>query len=1141
MNESAKFEELSNEQMKMVDAHCMAFEQALRGNDAITIEQVLESVSKALNAPVCVELLAIELEWKNAQSLEIDVEDYLVRFPYRHAEIHELVDSIRHHAIHPRVSSSKTNRSVQHLKIGAPKSGSIIDERYTILEPIGEGGMGTVFLAEQHTPVNRKVAIKFIKCGMDSNAVLARFDIERRALAMMDHPGIAKVFDGGQTEDGSPYFVMELVRGVPITEYCDKHCLDVATRLKLFVSICKAVQHAHFKGIIHRDLKPGNILVSEVDSESVVKIIDFGVAKAFNQKLTEKSLAATNMIVGTPSYMSPEQAELSSAEIDTRTDVYSLGVILFELLVGTPPHDTSELSRGSVFDFLRKIREVDSPRPSTKLNTAAKLKKVAADRRIDPEKLASLLRGELDWIALKALEKDRSRRYETVNSFARDVERYLAGEVVEARPPSNAYRLRKFFSRNKGMVIAASLLFLTMTAGIIGTGWGMLRAQANAEAARLETIKKEAARQNEAREREFAEAIADFVEKDFLVLTTLTGRMENDTDDSSIDKDSTLRDLLDRAAEKLNTRSDLDPRIEGRLRAIIGASYRQLGSFENAIVSFERAVELNTTVYGTDHLDSLNAKDGLADALQQNGKHLLARPMLTETIDKKKALLGPDHDATLKTMSLLAINYRRAGEPAKAVPILEEVLALTKARYGEKGSPTLVQMHQLALGLISSDKSREALPLLERTMEFQLETLDENHPDVQVCRMDLGGLYFSSGQHRKARPLLEKGLQWSIATYGPQDHRTLYARSGLTQLYCFLREFELALPMAKETLELTKNVFGDDHRNVGNAMRDLARTYRSGGEHAKALPWFEKVLTQNKTILGDRHPSTLSAMGNVAACLRSVGEIDQAQKMNEKCLILAKDILGDDHSHTNNIKAGLAAGFWSQKRLDRSVPLFEELLAYQESRNGRKHPRTLMVIANLGVNYKDAGRLEEAVPLLEEAYRAIPDMPALGFSGPALLEGYLKSDQTEQALKLLDELVVDARNKLPAGSLKLSISLSRLGRYLLENDLLTKAEPLLKESVEIQMELAPETWSTYATIALLGKALVQQKKYAEGHNILVLAAEGMKRDSATAPANLAGRHVEVVEQLINVARALNRPNDVKKWEAELAELRADRE
>jgi len=1042
MHDAVKFEELSIEQMKVVDDHCVAFDRALRAKHSITIEQVLEDVSSELIAPVCSELLAIELEWKTSQSLVFDIDDYLARFPGQQNEIHHLAESLQHQSM-PADGLSKGKHS--HLKHDVPNAGTIIDDRYTILEPIGEGGMGTVFLAEQHTPVSRKVAIKFIKGGMDSKAVLARFDIERQALAMMDHPGIAQVFDGGQTANGLPYFVMELVCGVPITTYCDENCLDVKTRLSLFVSLCKAVQHAHLKGVIHRDLKPANVLVSEVDGERLIKVIDFGVAKAIDQKLTEKSFAATNMIVGTPAYMSPEQAELSSMDIDTRTDVYSLGVILFELLAGVPPHDTTELSGGSVFDFLRKVREVDSPRPSTKVNSAVKLEKIAADRRLEPEKLASMLRGELDWIALKALEKDRARRYETVNSLARDVERYLAGDVVEARPPSNVYRIQKFVSRNKGMVIAASLLFLTMAAGIIGTSWGMLQARAHAEAARLETVEKEAARQNEAREREFAEAIADFVEKDFLVLTTLQGRMENDFNASSIDKDSTLRELLDRAAKKLDARQDLDPRIEGRLQGIIGASYLQLGTFENAIASFERAVDLNTKVYGADHIDTLNAKDGLADALQQNGQLELARPMLIETIDRKESLLGPDHDSTLKTMALLATNYRRAGEPDKAVPILEEVLALTKARHEEKGRQTLVQMYELALGLTSADRSSEAMPLLEQTLMLQKETLDENHPDIQVCRMKLGALYFTSGQHKKARPLLEQGLEWSIATYGPEDHRTLYARSGLTQLYCFLRKQDLALPMAKETLELTKKTFGEGHRNVGNAMRDLARTYRSGGDHDQALPWFEKALSHSIKVLGERHPSTLSAMGNVAACLRSMGEIDRAQEINEKCLLLAQDILGDDHSHTNSIKAGLAAVYWSQRKLDRSVPLFEELLAYQEAKKGRQHPQTLMVIANLGVNYKDAGRLDEAVPLLEEANRAIPDMPALGFSGPALLEGYLKSGQTDKALELLDKLVPAERKNFPAASLKLSTALTRIGRYLLENGLPDKAEPLLRE------------------------------------------------------------------------------------------------
>ncbi len=296
--------------------------------------------------------------------------------------------------------------------------GTIIAGRYTLNEVIGEGGMGTVYRASQTNPVKRQVALKLIKTGMDSRGVLARFDAERQALAMMDHPNIARIYDGGLALVNQPFFVMELVKGVPITAYCDQQRLSVRARLELFIAVCQAVQHAHQKGIIHRDLKPGNVLVTEVDGRPTPKVIDFGVAKAIEQNLTDMSFADTGAIVGTPTYMSPEQADPSSMDIDTRTDVYALGVILYELLVGSPPLAAKDFRRGAILEMLRMVREVDPPRPSTKLSTDEALPNVAANRSIEPARLSKLLQGELDWVVMKAIEKDRNRRYETANGFA---------------------------------------------------------------------------------------------------------------------------------------------------------------------------------------------------------------------------------------------------------------------------------------------------------------------------------------------------------------------------------------------------------------------------------------------------------------------------------------------------------------------------------------------------------------------------------------------------------------------------------------------------------------------------------------------------------------------------------------------------
>src|SRR5262245_11550437 len=356
--------------------------------------------------------------------------------------------------------------------------GAVIAGRYTLAEKIGGGGMGDVWVARQTEPVKRKVALKLIKAGMDSKAVLARFEQERQALALMDHPNIARVLDGGLTADRRPFFVMELVSGLPLTKFCDDAKLGVRERLELFVPICQAVQHAHQKGIIHRDLKPSNILVTIIDGRGVPKVIDFGVAKATSGRLTDESLSTQfGAVVGTLEYMSPEQAGYAGEDIDTRADIYSLGVILYELLTGLRPLDAKRLRNAALSEMARIIKEEEPSKPSARLSTDDSAPSLAALRHTEPKKLAALLRGELDWVVMKCLEKQRDRRYETANGLARDIQRYLADEVVEARPPSAGYRLKKFVSRNKGQVIAASLVLFALVAGFVGTTIEMFRAE----------------------------------------------------------------------------------------------------------------------------------------------------------------------------------------------------------------------------------------------------------------------------------------------------------------------------------------------------------------------------------------------------------------------------------------------------------------------------------------------------------------------------------------------------------------------------------------------------------------------------------------------------------------------------------------
>jgi serine/threonine protein kinase len=500
---------------------------------------------------------------------------------------------------------------------------------YKLREQIGEGGMGVVYVAEQTQPVRRKVALKIIKPGMDTRQVIARFEAERQALAMMDHPNVAHVHDGGATGSGRPYFVMELVRGMPITDYCDRERLSIPERLELFVQVCRAVQHAHQKGIIHRDLKPSNILVTIIDGAAVPKIIDFGVAKATGGSLTERTIyTAFQQFVGTPLYMSPEQADLSGMDVDTRSDIYSLGVLLYELLTGTTPFD-QDTFRTAAFDELRRlIREQEPPKPSTRLSSlGATRASVSANRQADARQLDRTIRGELDWIVMRALEKDRRRRYETANDFASDVMRYLTDQPVEACPPSAWYRFGKLARRNRVALMTSTLVATALVLGTAVSTWeairatGAERAADTARAAESSARKRAEDAEKTARaEADKAKAINDFLVNDLLV--------QADPEKNAVSDRVTLREVLDRAAEKVGARFRDQPLIEATLHTTIGEIYDSLQIRDGRRQHFAAALAIYEREKGPRAVETAKAMIALGNALEEENQFAEAEPLL---------------------------------------------------------------------------------------------------------------------------------------------------------------------------------------------------------------------------------------------------------------------------------------------------------------------------------------------------------------------------------------------------------------------------------------------------------------------------------------------------------------------------------
>ncbi len=864
---------------------------------------------------------------------------------------------------------------------------------YRILRLAGRGGFGTVYLAEQREPVERRVALKVLDAGASSQAALARFDAERQALARMEHPAIARVYDAGTTDSGRPYFAMEFVDGRPITEHCREEALELADVLRLFRVVCQAVHHAHEKGVVHRDLKPSNVLVTTVDGQPFPKVIDFGIAKAIDSPLTAHSvLSVEGQLIGTPAYMSPEQAA-GEMDVDTRTDVYALGVLLYELACGQTPFEAGSLGFAGL---LRAIAENDPPPPSRR-------------RAADPE--ASTIRSvpaDLDWIALRCLEKDRARRYESAFALGRDVGRFLGGLPVEAAPPSVGYRLRKLAARHRVAAVAASLSLLALVGGSIGTGVGLVGARrANAQLQELigelrdETERARLAEEraaNQARraleQSEVARAVNDFLTQDLLASAVPSAERGRG-------RDVLLREVLDVAAERLEAgdRFAGKPVVESAVRAMLGIVYGELGELEKALVHTRRAAELRAAALGPDAPLAMDSRSRLGGQLRLLERFDESEEVLVPLLERMRVELGPAARPTLLTAQRVGMLRRDQGRLEDAYELLRSSHELSVEHHGAESAVTLELLGALAIAAQQTGRYEEAERRFRRALDLRRAAHGDGNPDTLAATVNL-------------------------ATFLRATHR-----------------FDEAESLLHEVLEQHRGVLGDDHPATGTTLYNLAALELERGHAEEAEQLARRALAIFEAAFDDDNASVLRTLSLLARSLEGRADPAEVEALHRRAYEAALRSRGPDHPLTDSRRKDLAGFLYHHPGHAEEVRrLLEQSYETQRRRQGPTHPTTLTALENLSLLARRDGRTDEAEAMLLEALEGFrarlgSDHVETLKTESSLAGLYLDSGRPAEALERARHTVEAAEGSLEEDDydlarfrLRLGLALEDLGR-----------------------------------------------------------------------------------------------------------------
>jgi serine/threonine protein kinase len=808
---------------------------------------------------------------------------------------------------------------------------------YRLINMLGLGGMGEVWRAEQTEPIHRTVALKLIKAGMDTRAVVARFDSERQALALMEHPNIAKVFEAGATPEGRPYFVMEYVHGFPITDYCDRHRLTIKERLSLFMQVCEGVQHAHQKAIIHRDLKPSNVLVEEVDDKPVPKIIDFGLAKAIGQQLTEMTLfTEAGAMLGTPDYMSPEQADRNETNIDTRTDVYSLGVILYELLVGELPIGSRELRAAGIEAMLQKICEQEPPRPSTKLKSLGLSAKDSAERRKEaPESLERHLRGDLDWITIKALEKDRSRRYGSASDLAGDLQRYLLDQPVSAGPPSASYRAHKFIRRHRfGVGVAAASVVL-----LIGFATTM-----TVQARRI------------AKERDRANRIADFMTQMFAV-----------SDPSeALGNAITARTILDTASNEVQVGLAKDPEVQSELMFTMARTYASLGLYPVAHNLSSAALENRRRLLGSADRKTLQSMTQLSWILDRQGHDDEAEKLIRQTIAEATRALGPDDAVTLEATDRLGAILERLGRFGEQEKLERQVVETSNRRFGPEDPHTLRAMVSLADALSSQSRYAEAEGIYRQALAIDQRVLGPEHPQTLGTMHNLANRIQEQGRYAEAESLYRQTLAIEQRVLGADHPDTADTMTTLANTFYYQGNSIEAEKWYRAALAILQKAVGPDNPSTTRSLEGLANALSANGHYAEAEKFERQVLDIRKNKLGSDHTDTLLSEYNIGDILYQKGNLPEAEKFIREAFDAQSRVLGAENADTLASKAELARILIRESRYDEAEELARQAFNTQLRILGPQHPDTLNSLQFLATAMVYDHRYSDAKKLFEE-------------------------------------------------------------------------------------------------------------------------------------------------------------------------------